>query len=154
MPFNISRGQLTRELGCQEFGNFSAKSLTTALTAAKVELKFDERVQFYEINPGNGGSYTAGLLESYMLQELNTHPIPHVTVAHHGDAIENAGRTSNYELKGMLKNKERGILRGKIVVAYILNSQLKPMIEKKPKQSRLQDFFMKEKGTKRAKFDI
>jgi len=120
-------------------------------------LKFDERVQFYEINPGNGGSYTAGLLESYMLQELNTHPIPDVTVAHHGDAIENAGRTSNYELKGMLKNKERGILRGKIVVAYILNSQLKPMIEKKlkvPKQSRLKDFFVEEKGTKRTKFDI
>ena len=120
VPLHVSRKQLNRELGCEEFGNCSAKTLSEAVTASKQELKFDDRVQFHQIDPGNGGSYTAGLLESYMLQELNKNPLPLVTVAHAGDAIENAGRTSNYELRGMLKNKQRGALRAKIVIAYIL----------------------------------
>ena len=47
VPLHVSSGQLTTELGCQEFGNKSAGSLCKALTAAKVELKFDERGQFY-----------------------------------------------------------------------------------------------------------
>ena len=90
-----------------------------------------------------------------MLQHLFTYPLPDVTLAHAGDAIENAGGTPPIELKKMLSTSGRGILESKIIFAYILRSQLKQkkslyeQIQKK--SSRIEDLFTSNKKPKTTK---